>query len=121
MMDAAQLTQALAQFTGTEHHFYNPMFPEIRYTDGVQFLGKNGAGWLIDAISSRWPEAKRAIGQEFQLWELTVHPSKTATLVCRADTGEEPCVVQQIPWTDFPLPEITLYCEYGVILLPREH
>jgi hypothetical protein len=37
------------------------------------------------------------------------------------DDGDGRVVVRQrISFTDFPLPEVTLYLEYGTLMLPRE-
>lgn len=42
----------LAEFIGTEHYYSNPLFKDVRYTDGVQYLSVNGASWLVtDALA----------------------------------------------------------------------
>ena len=90
--------------------------------------------WLIDAIASYQPGLSRRVSQfsgelgiEFQIWFLRVNTeASTAVLTCHEDWDEEnpgayPEIVrQEIPYTDFPLPEIKLYCENRVLMLPTE-
>jgi len=45
--------------------------------------------------------------RECQVWKLTVHPDRSATLTC--DDATTISYSQEIEYTDFPLDEITLY------------
>jgi hypothetical protein len=38
--------QKLSEFIGTEGYYSHPNFPDFRYTDGIQYLVKNGLPWL---------------------------------------------------------------------------
>lgn len=121
-VDADVLEQELEFFTGTENHYYNPIFPGVRYTDGVRHLAlRAGAAWLIDAISSHIPDANALIGDSFQVWTLTVGEDQSALLECRADSDEPVIVKQEIAYTDFPLKTLKIYAENSVLLLPSEH
>jgi uncharacterized protein DUF6876 len=52
--------------------------------------------------------------------KLSVRDDRTATLTC--DDGNGTVVYrQELGYTDFPLPEITLYFTDNVILLPSEY
>lgn len=54
------------------------------------------------------------------MWKLSVRDDRTATLTC--DDGNDTVVYrQELGYTDFPLPEITLYFTDNVILLPSEY
>ena len=117
------LTEAdLAQFTGTSVYYLHAL--GLRYTDGVRYLAEHGgAFWLIDAISS-WQGDPR-IGQDpmlqdMQFWKLMVNEDRSAQLVYERDEEDE-AISQKIPYTDFPLKRITLYCQQGVLLLPSEY
>lgn len=122
MISAPELSALIAQFTGTEHHYYNPLFSKYRYTDGVKFVAEQAeAYWLIDAIFSHQVAAAQAIGSEFQVWRLVVFQDATAKLTCRADSDEPAVVSQRIPFTDFPPGEWYFWLENGVLLLPNEH
>ena len=96
----------------------------LKYTDGVQYLAEyGGAYWLIDAIES-WQIDSRISGdpmlQSIQFWKLKVNDDDSAQLVCERDT-DDVVVSQDIAYTDFPLKQITLYCQQGVLMLPSEY
>jgi hypothetical protein len=108
----------LAQFTGSMNWYSH--FTGALYTDGVKFLADNaGAYWLIDSILFR--QMERAVrGEPFQVWKLTVNDDRTALLVCE-DGNDTQIVSEEIPFTDFPLSEISLYFTNNVLLLPSEY
>jgi hypothetical protein len=49
-----------------------------------------------------------------------MHPDHTATLTCEDGNGNV-VFPKAIPYTDFPLEEITFYFTDNVILLPSEY
>lgn len=110
----------LAQFTGTENYYRHTLFTPIKYTDGVKYLAEEaGAYWLLDKVATNQlnPKIRR---EEFQSWKLRVGHNNTAVLTC--DDGNGNIIhTEDITFTDFPLPEIDLWVEGGVILLPSEH
>ena len=117
----------LRQFTGTENWWRHPSVRHITYTDGVRYVAQAGeAYWLIDEIALANVYAPAVKAEEFQFWKLTRDKEGNgATLTCKdgGKEGDEPKVVysKRIPFTDFPLPEITLYFTNDVILLPSEN
>ena len=127
MLSADQLQSELAQFTGTEAYHRLFIFNRKNVTtDGVKFLVDNGeCYWLLDAISSHQKTAmKDEMLRDFQIWKLKVNSDKSAILTCERDT-DDVAITQKIPYTDFPLPEITLYFERGgedfmVLMLTNE-
>lgn len=133
IMDAETLSQNLQHFCGSENYYKHLL--GIYYTDGVRYLASNAeCYWLIDAIGSHQPRAKRIHRlTEFQLWFLHVgdahefikpRGSNSAVLTCWEDTPShetKPVIIQQIPFTDFPLPEIKLYVQDKILLLPSEN
>lgn len=127
--------KGLDNFIGTEdHHKYQF---GVFLTDGAKFLAENAqAYWLMDVIASYQFEPKIARNprlRQFQLWMLNVgdshefiKPSKgnKAVVTCWEDTpkiGVKPAVKQQISHTDFPLPEIKLWLQNKIIMLPSEN
>lgn len=127
-----KLKQNLSGFTGTEaYHRFNVLCPKVVLTDGAKFLADSaGAFWLMDIIGSVFtvhPDRKRLWNDGFSIWTLKVEGTHG---VVTADDGNDNLIyVQDIPFTDFPLPEITLYVELGeterdglimVIMLPSE-
>jgi hypothetical protein len=110
----------LAHFTGAETVYRHSLNRKVLYTEGVQYLAEHaGAYWLIDEIAIAQGYEPRVKAEEFQSWKLVVTNS-TATLTC--DDGNGNVVFSKhIEFTDFPLPEINLWVEGNVILLPSEH
>jgi hypothetical protein len=121
-MNEPKLTRAqLAQFTGTDLWYRHSLVRNVLFTDGAKYLAdKAGAYWLLDEIALTQRYDQRVAAEEFQLWKLTVHLDRTAVLVCEDGNGN---VVRRtsLPFTDFPLDEITLYCANNTILLPSEY
>ena len=115
-MDKPKITRLdLNQFTGSEH-YYEHWTNFLCYTDGVQYLAERaGSYWLIDAIASY----KRK--EPFQVWRLKVKEDKSAVLTMQEDSGQPVKVRQDIPFTDFPLSEITLCLIDGILILPSEY
>ncbi len=123
---AAEILAGLAHFTGGDERFSHYL-RRMNYTGGIQYLAEAaGAYWLIDAVASHQNSRKIRENQrlqEFQLWELKVAADRSAIVTCREDSGsdDKPIIRQRIEYTDFPLDEIRLYVEGGVLLLPSEH
>ena len=117
---AAQLQEALRQFTGTETWYRHPLFRAYLYTDGVQYLAEQaGAYWLIDDILAcqTHPRVKK---EPFQFWTLTVHDDASAVLTC-TDGNDGGVYRQEYAYTDFPLKQQQLYLTDAVLLLPSEY
>jgi len=111
----------LMQFTGSENLYRNGLNCAVTYTDGAQYVAETGgAYWLLDEIALAQHYEKAVVGEEFQLWRLTVKPDHTAALVCEDGNGRA-VFSKEIEFTDFPLSEICLYCCNNTILLPSEY
>ena len=110
----------LLSFTGSEHWYRHPLWPSITYTDGAYYVAEaGGAYWLLDAIVSHQHDP-RVRAEPFQVWILKVGEDRSAVLTC--EDGDHTCVTSQvISFTDFPLPEITLWLQNNVIFLPSEY
>ncbi len=111
----------LAQFTGTGKWYRHGLNRNVLYTDGAKYVAEaGGAYWLLDEIALLQRYDKAVAAEEFQVWKLTVRPGNTATLQCE-DGNYNVVFSKEIEFTDFPLPEITLWFANGVIYLPSEH
>ena len=130
-MSKPTLTESdLWQFTGTEHWYRHALVRNVSFTDGTKYLADHaGAYWLLDIIAIAQAYTATVATEDFQAWRLTVNANASATVVC-TDGNDKERYRQVIPFTDFPLPDITLYCcrdgALGrgidwVILLPREY
>ena len=127
-MTDTEIKNGLGQFCGTEgYHRWSILFPRVVLTDGAKWLAENaGCYWLADAIASWQPKCRKdELLRGIQFWTLRVDAEKkNAVLICERDAGDE-FLRQEIPYTDFPLPEVKLWVEacedLMVILLPGEH
>jgi hypothetical protein len=130
-MSKPTLTESdLWQFTGTERWYRHALVRNVSFTDGAKYLADHaGAYWLLDIIAIAQAYTATVATEDFQAWRLTVNANASATVVC-TDGNDKERYRQVIPFTDFPLPDITLYCcrdgALGrgidwVILLPREY
>ena len=118
-MEEEKLTkEELSSFTGTEQYHRLTVLP-LNCTDGVAHVAKKGkAFWLIDAIASYQTKAL-VEAYPFQVWKLTVEDTKGVLIM---EDGDGRAVKRQnIPYTDFPLKEITFYLTNTVLLLPSEY
>jgi hypothetical protein len=87
----------------------------------VQYVAETaGAYWLIDEIAFAQRGNKRVAAEEFQSWKLKVNPDHSARLTCEDGNGNV-VFSKIIPYSDFPLEEITLYFTNKTILLPSEY
>lgn len=116
-LSAAEIAAGLHGFTGSDTQ-YRHWTGKIHYTEGVKWLADHAeAYWLLDAIASHQLDPK-VKAEEFQVWTLQVADHK-AMLTCEDGNGRE-VTHQRIPYTDFPLREIKLWCEFGTLMLPSE-
>ena len=126
-MSIENITQAnLSQFTGTVN--YTRFMGNLLLTDGVMFLVKNGAGWILDIIASVrcLPKIRN---EEKEFWTLKVDLEQHSAVITATDgdKGDGPIQLyrQVIEYTDFPLKELKLYViedgPYKVVMLPTEY
>lgn len=122
MAESHKLDKAdLMQFTGTEYWHRHGLVRSVLFTDGAKYVADAGtAYWLLDEIALAQRFEKGVSGEEFQLWRLTVKKDNKATLVCEDGNGRV-VFSKPIPFTDFPLPEISFYFTNNTILLPSEY
>jgi hypothetical protein len=112
----------LRQFTGSENWYRHGLVPNVLFTDGAKYVADaGGAYWLLDEIALAQRYEKAIAAEEFQLWKLAVNLDQhTGILTC--DDGNGNIVFsKRIPFTDFPLEEISLYFCNNTILLPSEY
>lgn len=110
----------LPQFIGTTHLYL--INPKVVLTDGTKYLADAAdAYWLMDAIASHIMGREKV--DSFAVVKLDVVGSAAGLTL--DDGNGQVFAKQDILYTDFPLDEITLYCEWDgqrwVILLPSEH
>jgi hypothetical protein len=111
----------LRQFSGSEHWYRHGLVRRVLYTDGVKHVADaGGAHWLLDEIALAQQFDKAIAAEPFQVWKLSVCADSSASLTC--EDGNHNTVSRKIiAFTDFPLPEITLWFTDNTILLPGEY
>lgn len=125
IQQAQELSQSfLSQFTGTEKWYQITRMNRTVCTDGAKHVADTaGAWWLLDLIIS-WQLYAKIREETFQVWKLEVWEDHSAT-VTATDGNENVIAKQEIPSTNFPVPEMTLwYINSGglpTILLPSEY
>ena len=117
-----EIQNALANFYGTMQYYkFSLVCPDLVLTDGAEFVAKEcEAYWLMDLIASYQAEcAKDEQLKYMQFWTLKVTDG-TGVVTCERDSNDI-AFRQEIPYTDFPLDEIKLYCTNNVIMLTSEY
>ena len=119
-MTKHQLLNQLDQFTGTEHYY--PLWPKVLLTDGTKYLAETvGCYWLMDAIASHLPSLVNR--EHFVAASLAVKNSSAVLLL--TDGNYRELAIQRIPFTDFPMHEVTLFACWGdgfwVLMLTSEY
>lgn len=119
-VDANKLLDNLRQFNGTSQYYR--INSKILLTDGTFYLAEQtGAFWLMTLFASHLVERKP--DEWFAVLKLTVNGAAASV---RIEDGNNTLIAtQEIEYTDFPLPSITLYgCSDGeqwVLMLPSEY
>jgi len=118
--ETTELESILQHFTGTDQFYRFSGLSRLVITDGVKYLcEKANAYWLMDIIASYQSKCnKDEMLRYFQIWTLNVEDG-AGKVICERDTNDI-AITQKIPYTDFPLASIKMYCENGVICLPSE-
>ena len=119
MQTPTELLSNLAQFTGTDKHYYHPLFRKYRYTDGVRYLAKNTEGyWLLEFIFGHQSNVKIR-KTPFQVWKLVKDGDKATITI--EDGNNNLVKTFKLNYTSFPLEEYTLWMIDGVLLLMSEY
>ena len=121
MTKTAKLSSSdLSEFTGSENWYRHGLNRDVLFTDGAKYVAdQGGAYWLLDEIALAQRYQKAVAAEEFQVWTLTVKDDRTAALTCEDGNGRT-VFTKAIAFTDFPVPEITLWFENNTIYLPSE-
>lgn len=110
----------LAQFTGTERYYR--LNRKCLLTDGTKYLAEAaGAFWLMDAAASYLIE----LGTDDWFVQVVLVVTASKAVLTLEDGNGHVRARQVIPYTDFPMPEQTLYAcwdgQHWVLMLPSEY
>lgn len=125
---AHSLRHDLSQFTGTQSYYFHPMYPWLKYTDGVRFLLREaGAYWLLDKLGT---ELAHKFANRLSFWAevlITSEDDQVHILVLERAWNEQRkatdvvCVLDAMvsPHT-FPPGQWSLVFNHRVMCLPSE-
>jgi hypothetical protein len=123
MKDALELRNLLENYSGCEQPLYNPLYPKMRYTDGVQAFAQNaggGAYWFLDIVGTEY-HPKQDKEDPFMCITLHVSPVKSAIISADDGNGNERVPPKIIEFTDCPAGIWKFFLEGDTLILPGEH
>lgn len=112
---------ALSQFYGSEEWYFNRLFRNINYTQGVKYLSDNGAAWLITDILSVLSSEKKVKAEEFVCIILEVDVEKHTGVMTITDGDEKKVYERKYEYTDFPLPLMKFFAVDKRLMLTSEY
>ena len=110
----------LAHFYGTEHHFKNPLYGWMVYTDGVQYFAEhagNGAYWFLDIIGSEF----QALWEKHPFLSITLKTHNGGARITATDGNDRRLYQRVIGYTDCPEGEYNFYLTDATLLLASEY
>lgn len=120
-IQAADLLNQLAQFTGTEHYYR--LCPKVVLTDGAKYLADEaGCYWLMDLYASHLARLDPN-RESFTCLKLSLRGTSAEIVI--EDGNSQLLAKQHIEYTDFPLEQFMLYAvwssEFWVLMLRSEY
>jgi hypothetical protein len=110
----------LTHFTGTTKYYR--IGRRHLLTDGTKYLAEGAeCFWMMDAIASHLSE----IGTEDWFVRVSIAVNYSRAMMIYEDGNGRERARQEIPYTDFPMHEISLFAcwdgDHWVIMLPSEY
>lgn len=109
----------LAHFTGSENRYFHPFFRAFNYTDGVQYVGANGASWLVTDILAVLCTKRKVAVESFVCITFTCKDGKG--VIVWDDGNGKVLHRQKVDFTDFPLPSIKFFATDRMLMLASEY
>lgn len=108
-MTPEEIEYELAHCTGTTCYRRFGITRAVATDGAIRMAELCGAYWLLDAIASHIPNAKKLCGPfDMQFWKFTVNMADRNGILSVSDGNCEFREVQKIEYTDFPLSEIQI-------------
>lgn len=118
---------SLREFSGTTQYYYNPLYKNLNYTDGVKYFMENagqGTYWFLTLVAT---EIKPILQEDFYFIELSVNEDKTAKIKVQRDKGEPVLYKKNLSYTDCPPSKVPykfcldLQSEFSILCLLSEY
>ena len=119
MKDAAQLRNALVQFTGTGTWWRHGLNRSMLYTDGVQYFAEQaggGAYWFLDIVATELMD----IHKREEFINIVMLVKDKSALITADDGNNNELWRRAIKYTDCPSGRWQFYLENKVVCLPSE-
>ena len=117
MKTPTEIQNTLANFYGSETF---TRYGNSILTEGCIFVARECcAWWFLDLINSHQCSPK-VRHEEFQVFNLIKNKKGSGCKIIIEDGNNNVIGSQSISYTNFPLPNITLWRENNVIMLPSE-
>jgi hypothetical protein len=107
----------LGHFTGSQNIFYDRLFKDINYTEGVKYVRDNGASWLITDILANIRYNKK-ISMYLNFLVIEAIPGEPVKVVYKNDTL--PVFTQKYEISDLGV-RVKFYFIDGMLMLASEY
>lgn len=111
----------LRQFTGSEEIHSYRLTPAIKYTDGIAYIGANGASWLVTDTLAQLAYNPKLMIQDFVSITYTVNRKAGTVKAVYTNGNKKVLETQEYPVTDLTVDEIKMFCTNGVLMLASEY
>ena len=122
MKSPETILSELSHFHGSEEFYPYSLIglpKKYQLTEGVYYLCEAAeCFWLVDLILS-YQTSLKLMYEPFQVWSLKKKPVGWS-ITC-TDGNKLNLHSEHIPFSDFPLEEITIWLIDGVLMLPSEY
>lgn len=109
---------------GANQFFFNPMYRQMQYSDGVKECAEAGCYWLLDIIGTECLKPLRASGEGMGIIEVHVRDGKANLYMTTSDSAP-PIWHRKVEATDMHPGEWTFYLadegERFALILPSEY
>ena len=123
MTKVIDLKTELAQFTGSEHLYFNPLYRRLNYTDGIKYFAERaGAYWLLDIIGTEFHPKTTGENPKWDYFlSITMKVKDSKAQVKVTDGNDTTFTTKAISYTDCPEGEWHFYLTDNVLMLASEY
>jgi hypothetical protein len=119
-MNTQELEAGLSDYYGTEQWLFNPLYPRMKYTDGVKFFAENagnGAYWFLDIVGT---EIHHLYAKREEFINIVLKSDGHKAVITADDGNGGIFWTRKLEYTDCPAGEWQFYLENDVLCLPSE-
>ena len=123
MTNCAELKTELAQFTGSEHLYFNPLYRQLKYTDGVKYFAERaGTYWLLDIIGTEFHPKTTGENPKWDYFlSISLRVKDSQAQIKVTDGNEATFASKTIAYTDCPKGDWHFYLTDNVLMLASEY